>query len=111
MTTFDRREQAFENQYMHDQEMQFRIVSRRRKLLGLWAAKQMNLKGEDATHYGLEIVSYGIEDKREGAVVNRIRLDLEKAGAIVSEEKIREVMDTLHQQATQEIMQDVKTPE
>ncbi|NDF12030.1 MAG: DUF1476 domain-containing protein [Proteobacteria bacterium] len=108
MTTFDRREQAFENKFMHDQEIQFKIISRRRKLLGLWAAKQMNMKGEEAELYALGIVSYGIDDKREGAVVNHIRDDLEKGGVQVTEEKIRDMMDELHQQASREIMEDVR---
>jgi hypothetical protein len=48
MTTFDDRENAFENLYAHDAEMQFKAEARRNKLLGLWAAEKMGLAG-DAT--------------------------------------------------------------
>jgi hypothetical protein len=41
MTTFDNREQAFENKFAHDEEMLFKITARRNKLLGLWAAEPM----------------------------------------------------------------------
>ena len=43
MTTFDDRERAFETKFAHDEEMRFRLIARRNKLLGMWAAKQMNL--------------------------------------------------------------------
>src|SRR6185436_20277793 len=43
MTTFDDREKAFENIYARDQEMQFKIVARRNRLLGMWAAAKMGL--------------------------------------------------------------------
>ncbi|MBF2720922.1 DUF1476 family protein, partial [Psychrobacter sp. NG254] len=37
MTTFDDREQAFENKFPHDQDIEFRAVARRNRLLGQWA--------------------------------------------------------------------------
>ena len=43
MTTFDDRERAFENMYARDQEMQFKIIARRNRLLGAWAASLMGL--------------------------------------------------------------------
>ncbi len=43
MSTFDDREKAFETKYARDQEMQFKIVARRNKLLGRWAAGLMGL--------------------------------------------------------------------
>ena len=39
MSTFDDRENAFENKYAHDAEMLFKAEARRNKLLGLWAAE------------------------------------------------------------------------
>ena len=38
MTTFDRREEAFEQQFAHDEELKFKATARRNKMLGLWAA-------------------------------------------------------------------------
>ncbi|MEM8776961.1 MAG: ATPase inhibitor subunit zeta, partial [Pseudomonadota bacterium] len=39
MSTFDDRENAFENMYAHDEEMKFKAEARRNKLVGLWAAE------------------------------------------------------------------------
>ena len=38
MTTFDKREEGFEKQFAHDEELRFKAMARRNKLLGLWAA-------------------------------------------------------------------------
>ena len=43
MTQFDDRERAFETKFAHDEEMKFRIIARRNRLLGEWAARQMGL--------------------------------------------------------------------
>ena len=51
MSTFDDRENAFENKFAHDAEMQFKADARRNKLLGLWAADLMGKSGDDAADY------------------------------------------------------------
>ena len=38
MTTFDKREESFEGKFAHDEELRFKAMARRNKLLGLWAA-------------------------------------------------------------------------
>ncbi len=40
MTGFDSRREAFENKFAHDEALRFKVVARRNKLLGLWAASQ-----------------------------------------------------------------------
>ena len=43
MSQFDDRERAFETKFARDEEMQFRIIARRNRLLGEWAARLMGL--------------------------------------------------------------------
>ena len=47
MTMFDDRERAAEASFARDEEMAFRITARRNRLLGQWAAAQMELVGHD----------------------------------------------------------------
>ena len=54
MTTFDKREEGFEKQFAHDEELRFKANARRNKLLGLWAAELMGLKGEAASNYAVK---------------------------------------------------------
>ena len=46
MNTFDDRKKAFESKYANDAEMQFKVMAKRNKFVGLWAA---NLLGNLAT--------------------------------------------------------------
>ena len=48
MSQFDDRERAFETKFARDEEMQFRIIARRNRLLGEWAARLMGLTEAEA---------------------------------------------------------------
>lgn len=76
MTTFDDRENAFENKFAHDAEMQFRAEARRNKLAGLWAADLLGKTGDDATAYAMEVVSADFEEAGIEDVVRKLAGDL-----------------------------------
>ena len=80
MTTFDDRERAFESQYARDQEMQFKIVARRNRLLGQWAAKKMGLTDAEADAYAKD-------------VIRKLLGDLTSAGVEIEESAIRQALD------------------
>ena len=61
MTTFDDRERAFESQYARDQDLQFKIVARRNRLLGQWAAKKMGLTEAEADAYARDVIRADFE--------------------------------------------------
>ena len=82
MTTFDDRENAFENKFAHDADMQFRAEARRNKLLGLWAAGLMGKSGDDAAAYAKEVVAADFEEAGDEDVFRKISADLgDKADA------------------------------
>ena len=58
MTTFDDRENAFENKFAHDQEMSFRITARRNKLVGQWAAAKMGLTCKHQEGAEQDVISF-----------------------------------------------------
>ncbi|MEQ8899655.1 MAG: DUF1476 domain-containing protein [Roseovarius sp.] len=92
MTTFDDRESAFENKFAHDEEMAFRAVARRNKLLGLWAAELMGKTGDDADAYAREVVKADFEEAGHEDVVRKVAGDL---GDIADADTIRAKMDEL----------------
>jgi hypothetical protein len=59
MTTFDKREEAFERQFAHDEAVKFRANARRNNLLGLWAAEKLGLVGAEA--YARAVVISDVE--------------------------------------------------
>jgi hypothetical protein len=93
MTTFDDRERAFESKYARDQEMQFRIIARRNRLLGAWAAGLMGLNEAEAEAYAKDVVRADFEEAGDGDVVRKLLGDLTAAGVEIDEAKIREALD------------------
>ncbi len=76
MSTFDDRENAFENKFAHDAEMQFRAEARRNKLVGLWAAGLLGKSGDDAAAYALTVVEADFEEAGIEDVVRKVAADL-----------------------------------
>jgi len=76
MTTFDDRENAFENKFAHDAEMQFKAEARRNKLLGLWAADLLGKTGSDAEDYAKDVVKSDFEEAGHEDVYRKVAGDL-----------------------------------
>jgi hypothetical protein len=101
MTTFDKREEAFEKQFAHDEELRFKAMARRNKLLGLWAAGILGKTGAEADAYAKEVVLADFEESGDNDVVRKVVADL--AGKGVGEPEIRAQMATLLAQAVEAI--------
>ncbi len=93
MTTFDNRENAFENKFAHDAELQFKMTARRNKLVGLWAAEQMKLTPEEADAYAKSVVQADFEESGDEDVVRKLLGDLTSAGIETDDATIRAAID------------------
>ena len=101
MSTFDDRENAFENKFAHDAEMQFKAEARRNKLLGLWAAELMGKTGDDAAAYATEVVKADFEEAGHEDVVRKVSGDL---GDKATADEIRAKMEELLSVAKGQLM-------
>jgi hypothetical protein len=101
MTTFDDREHAFEAKFAHDEEMQFKAVARRNKLLGLWAAELMGKSADEADVYAREVVKADFEEAGHEDVVRKVAGDL---GSLADDATIRAKMEELLTVAKSQIM-------
>ncbi len=101
MTTFDKREEAFEQHFAHDEELRFKATARRNKLLGLWAAEKLGLSGAEANSYALSIVMSEIEGAHD--VAAKIRKDLDAKGVAQSDHQIGRVMSELMEKAIADV--------
>ena len=108
MSTFDDRERAEEAKYAHDSALQFKIMNRRNKLLGLRAADLMNLSGKDAEAYAKTVVMSDLEEPGDDDVFRKVRGDLDKAGVDRTDARIREHMAELIAVAREQVMKEVK---
>src|SRR5688572_18105512 len=93
MTTFGDRERAFESHYARDQEMQFKIVARRNRLLGHWAAKKMGLTEAEADAYARDVIRADFEEAGDEDVIRKLLGDLTSAGVEVDEAAIRQALE------------------
>src|ERR1700744_1951620 len=80
MTTFDKREEGFEKQFAHDEELRFKATARRNKLLGLWAAEKLGLTGAEADSYALSVVMADFEETGDHDVARKLRKDFDAKG-------------------------------
>src|SRR5450755_3464723 len=103
MTTFDKREEGFEKQFAHDEELKFKATARRNKLIGLWAAEKLGLAGADAEAYAKALVVADLESTGSHDVLGKIRQDFDAKGVGLSDQQIRRTMDELTARAVSEI--------
>jgi len=103
ITTFDKREEGFEKQFAHDEELKFKAIARRNKMLGLWAAERLGLSGAEAENYARSIVLEELERGGSSAVIAKIRKDLEAKGIVQSEHQISRTMTELTAKAVADI--------
>jgi hypothetical protein len=100
-TTFDKREEGFEKKFAHDEELRFKAMARRNKLLGLWAAGVLGKTGADAEAYAKEVVLADFEEAGDNDVLRKIVKDLESKG--VGEAQVRAQMTELLAQAIDQL--------
>jgi hypothetical protein len=108
MTTFDEREKAFEHQFGHDLDLQFKARARRNKMLGLWAAQMLGKSGTDAEAYARDIVMADFETPGDHDVIHALMRDLAAAGKPVAEHTIRKQGERFLVEATRQVMTEVK---
>src|SRR5262249_8834296 len=93
MTTFDKREEGFEKKFAHDEELRFKSIARRNKLLGLWAAEKLGLSGDAADSYAKEVVIADLEETGDHDVFRKVRKDFDAKGVAASDAEIRNQMN------------------
>ena len=101
MTTFDKREEAFEKKFAIDEELKFKAEARCNRLLGLWAAGKLGITGDAAAAYARETVASAFAEGGENAVVAKVASDLAAKG--ITEDAVRSQMTDLMAQAVAQV--------
>jgi hypothetical protein len=101
MTTMQDREKAFEAKFALDEELRFKALARRNKMLGLWAAGL--LKKADPQAYASEVVAADFEEAGHEDVIRKIKADFDAAGVAQTEDEIRARMLEFLAQAVEQV--------
>ncbi|MEI9996478.1 MAG: DUF1476 domain-containing protein [Rhizomicrobium sp.] len=98
--SFDDRRKGFEAKWAHDADMQFKIMARRNKLLGLWAAGEMGKSADEAAAYAKEVIAADFEEAGDEDVFRKLRKDL---GPQIADQVIRHKMLDLLETAAEQV--------
>jgi hypothetical protein len=103
MDNFRNRERAFEAKFAHDEELKFRAIARRNRLIGHWAAQKLGLTGPDAVGYEKAVINADLEKPDSDSVFQKIRADFDAHGVVQSDHQIRRTMDEFLTQTLAEL--------
>jgi hypothetical protein len=78
--TFREIEKGHEAKYKLDEELRFKVQSRRNKLFGLWAAKELGLADGQADDYARSLIRLDLEKPGHVNVVSKVLDDFRARG-------------------------------
>ena len=93
MTSFDNRENAFENKFAHDEKVDFTIEAHLSKLYGLWAAEKLGLDGADAQTYAMQVVEANLEEPGFQDIIRKVRADFDEKNLDISDHVMEAELD------------------
>ena len=106
MTQFDDREKGFEKKFQMDQELQFKVNSRKNRLLGMWAAGQLGKTGGEAEAYAKDVVLADFEKPGDEDVIAKVAKDLAVKGLDAT--AVRKQANICLAEAKKQLMGEVK---
>ena len=89
---FQDRENTFEKQFVHEEDLHFRAVARRNKALALWVADMKGLSKGDAEKYADQFVGAQV-GRSDDDVAAALREDLARGNINLSDHRLRKKMD------------------
>jgi hypothetical protein len=107
MTDFRDRERAEEAHFALEEETAFRILARRNRLLGEWAAGLMSLTPEETDAYRKAVVQADFEESGDEDVIRKLLGDLTGARTDVSEADIRVKLEEMTVEARRQLFGEV----
>ena len=108
MSSFDDRERAEEAKYALDQATEFKIMARRNKLLGLWAADLLGLNGDEAEAYAKSVVMADLEEPGDDDVFRKVRGDFDAKGVERTDTRSKEHMAELLPVARDQVLKEAE---
>jgi hypothetical protein len=102
MNKFDDRKKSFEKKFVQDEELQFKINSRRNKYLGEWAAEKLGKSNKES--YIQEVIKSDFIEPGDEDVFRKILNDFKNASINVTDSEIKEQMKTFFERAKKDFI-------
>ena len=85
--------------------MKFRVIARRNRLLGEWAARQMGLSEAETESYAKDVIRADFEEAGDEDVIRKVLGDLTSAGVDCDDSEIRETLGHKEVEARRQIIE------
>ena len=104
MESFEDRRKDFEKKYEHDEEIKFKTIARRNRLLGEWVAKEIGMDEDNIIEYARQVVMADFAEPGDQDVIRKVMADFTAASSNISEETLISKMQELLAVAKDQIM-------
>lgn len=105
---FKEREKGFESKWAHDEDLRFKVMARRNKLLGLWAAAEMGLSGAAAEDYAKAVIRSDFQKSGDDDMLVKLRDDFAARKISQSDSAIRRKLEDFLAAAGKQVMSEGK---
>ena len=78
MEKFDERKKSFEKKFAHDEELKFKVTSRRNKYLGQWVSQKLGYDAEKEKEYIQSVIKADFQEAGDEDVFRKIKADLKE---------------------------------
>ena len=102
MEKFDERKKSFEKKFAHDEELKFKVASRRNKYLGEWVSQKFGFNEEKQKEYIQSIIKADFQEAGDEDVFRKIKEDLKDHN--IDDNDIRLKMEELNEKAKSDFM-------
>ena len=104
MSSFDDRKKSFEKKFANEQELQFKITSRRNKYFGEWAAGKLNKKDQEIETYVNEVIRADLKEPGDMDLIEKVQKDLENLKEKISIDQIKSKLAECFEKAKKDFL-------
>ena len=104
MSSFDDRKKSFEKKFANDQELQFKLIARRNKYFGEWAASELNKKEQEIEVYVGEVIRADLKEPGDMDLISKVQKDFENSNNKISIDEIKSKLDEYFEKAKKDLL-------
>jgi len=105
---FKEREKGFEAKWAHDEELRFKVMARRDKLLGQWAAAELGLTDAAAEDYAKAVIQSAFRRSGDDDMLRKLRDDFAAKKISRADSAIGSKMEELLTIAGRQVLSEAK---
>ena len=102
MNTFEDRKKSFEKKFAHDEELKFKVDSKRNKYLGEWVSQKLGYEQAKTKEYIQSVIKADFQEAGDEDVFRKLKEDLKDHN--IDDNDIRLKMEELNEKAKSDFM-------